>query len=279
MDLSSAKTIKELLLRYDTKPSKLMGQNFLVHAPTLAKIIEAANLQSTDTVLEVGPGIGTLTQELAKKAGEVIAIEKDRTMVEILKENLKNYKNVEIIYGDVLLTTHYSLPTNYKVVANIPYYLTSPLIRKLLESASPPSEIILMIQKEVAQRICAKPPNMSILAVSVQFYADAKIISKVPKECFWPTPKVDSAIIKIIPHNQVRRGPTPADFFKVVKAGFIQPRKQLGNNFSKALKKDRSLINKWLAKNNINPLQRAETLSIQDWINLTKSYQQPKHTT
>jgi len=272
MNLLSPTTIKELLSQHNIKPSKHLGQNFLIDQKTLNTIIETANLSSKDTVLEVGPGIGTLTQELAKKAGKVIAIEKDSTMVEILKETLKDFKNVEIIQGNALKFS-YSLPTtHYKLVANIPYYLTSPLIRKLLESENQPSEIILMVQKEVAQRMCANPPKMSLLAVSVQFYAKPEIISYVSKNCFWPAPKVDSAIIKITPLKEVRGGRTPADFFKIVKAGFSQPRKQLLNNLSKSLKKDKKSIEAWLLKNNINPQQRAQTLTIENWIDLTKSY-------
>ncbi len=337
MDLTSPKTIRELLLKYQTKPNKTLGQNFLVHAPTLAKIIEAADIQPTDTILEIGPGIGTLTQELAKKAKRVVAVEKDRAMMEILKDTLRDCKNVEIIQGDVLeilenielsslrgaekgvgeigyfpvkensamsganghvrnrgflrseerattgqskstnentwsktpLNDELVLPTDYKVVANIPYYLTSPLIRKFLESNNPPEIMVLMIQKEVAERICAKPPRMSILAVSVQIYADAKIISKVSKECFWPAPKIDSAIIKIIPRDSASiSAPFRDTFFKVVKAGFSHPRKQLGNNFRTAFKKPETEINAWLKKNNITPSQRAQTLTIQDWVNL-----------
>jgi len=171
------------------------------------------------------------------------------------------------------------LSKQYKLVANIPYYLTSPLIRKFLENPpnyNQPEEIILMVQKEVAQRICASPPNMSILAVSVQFYAKAKIIFYVKKENFWPKPKVDSAIIKITPGGLTSSeagGQTSPDlFFKIVKAGFSQPRKQIGNNLSKMLKLDKQQINSWLSKNKIKPTQRAETLSVDDWICLTNNF-------
>ncbi len=280
MDLTSPKIIKELLATYGAVPNKVMGQNFLINKNALAKVINAAELKKTDTVLEIGPGIGVLTQELAQRTKKVIAIEKDRQMIEILAKTLKDFKNIEIISGDILKLDPrpYTLDPIYKVVANIPYYLTSPLIRKLLESENPPTEIILMVQKEVAQRICAKPPNMSILAVSVQFYATPKIISYISKGCFLPVPKVDSAIIKIVPFK-ARGGQTPARFFEVVKAGFSQPRKQLAGNLAKSFnpssraelttgqKKDK--IVKWLLKNNIQPEQRAETLSVQDWEGLT----------
>ena len=312
MDLTSVKIIKELLSKYKAQPSKRLGQNFLIDKNVLDKIIKTADLKPNDTVLEVGPGIGTLTQELAKSAGKVIAVEKDKKMCEILNSEILNktlnnscakngtivpflaqLNNIEIIHGDILKLNpkRYTLNPNYKVVANIPYYLTSPIIRKFLESDNPPTEIILMVQKEVGQRICAKPPSpphqsfkktsgvgarMSLLAVSVQFYAEAKIISYVSKNCFWPSPKVDSAIIKIIPGGLTSRkagGQTSPDlFFRIVKAGFSQPRKQLGNNLSKVLKIDRKKIDDWLAKNNIKPTQRAETLSIDDWISLSQNF-------
>lgn len=266
MDLSSTKIIKELLLKYGSHPSKGMGQNFLVNRQILEKIIAAADLKKENTILEVGPGIGTLTMGLADVVKKVVAVEKDKHMCQILKETLKDYKNIEVINGDILKTI-FGLPKQYKLVANIPYYLTSPLIRNFLETKYPPELIVLMVQKEVAQRICASPPNMSILAVSVQFYAKAKIISYVKKENFWPKPKVDSAIIKITP-KIVGDQTSPDLFFKIVKAGFSQPRKQLGNNLSKSLKLNREQINLWLLKNKIKPSQRAETLSVDDWINL-----------
>ena len=290
MNLLSVKEIKQLLLEYETKLSKGLGQNFLIDKNVLEKIIRAGDIKPSDIILEVGPGIGTLTQELAKRAKRVIAVEKDKTMCEISKSTLSDFKNVKIIQGDILKIkpTDYSDPkgtptTHYKLIANIPYYLTSPLIRKLLESDNPPSEIILMLQKEVAQRICSKPPNMSLLAVSVQFYAVPKIVSYVSKNCFWPSPKIDSAIIKITPFWQNRRPSIlprkeikikqvdAGLFFKIVKAGFSQPRKQLVNNLSKILKLKRSQTEKWLLHNKIDPKQRAETLLIQDWKNLTKT--------
>jgi len=274
MDLTSPKAIKELFSKGANKPNKILGQNFLIDKNVLKKIIDSSNITPNDTILEVGPGIGTLTQELAKYAKRVIAVEKDKKMLKILEDTLKDYKNIEIIQGDIL---HYKLQTtHYKLVANIPYYLTSPLIRKFLEDKNPPSEIILMVQKEVAQRICAKPPKMSLLAVSVQFYAEPKIISYVSKNCFWPAPKVDSAIIKIIPRRltsqELLRQTSPSLFFKVVKTGFSQPRKQLLGNLSKSLKLDKEKIAEWLLQNNINPKQRAETLSINDWAELTQNF-------
>ncbi|MBI4709346.1 MAG: 16S rRNA (adenine(1518)-N(6)/adenine(1519)-N(6))-dimethyltransferase [Candidatus Portnoybacteria bacterium] len=324
MNLLSAQTIKYLLSKYGTTPLKQLGQNFLIDKNILDKIIEAAQIKKADTILEIGPGLGTLTQELAKKAKRVIAIEKGRNMIQILKETLRDYGNAEIIEGDALkfpITSLFVIPVktgiqdneqipafagttsgsrfkpgmtkvyNYKLVANLPYYITSPVIRKFLESNNPPSEMILMVQKEVAQRICAEPPEMSLLAVSVQFYAQPKILHYVSKSCFWPQPKVDSAIIKIIPKSHLplyKRGikgdfvekenpPQPSfkkegasDFFKVVRAGFSAPRKQLAGNLTKGLKINRKIVEEALKKAGISPSQRAETLRAEDWTRITK---------
>lgn len=286
MDLTSPKIIKELLSKYEAKPSKGLGQNFLIDKNTLKKIVNSADLKPTDTILEVGPGIGTLTRELAKIASKVIAVEKSQKMCDILKETLADFKNVEVIPGDILKSQipmlnaqpnpKFQVPKTYKVVANIPYYLTSPLIRLFLESQNKPEEIILLVQKEVAQRICAKIPDMSLLSVSVQFYAEPKIIGYVSKNCFLPAPKIDSAIIKIVPFKADRHPMSiSADlFFKVVKAGFLHPRKQLGNNLCAGLKLNREQVNLWLQSNKLMPSQRAETLSVQDWENLAKSFPQ-----
>lgn len=271
MELTHQKFIKELLIKHKTRPQKTMGQNFLINRGFLAKILETADIKPSDTVVEIGPGIGNLTQELAKRAQRVIAIEKDKVMVEILKETLKDYQNIEIIHADVLRYTLHV--TRYKLVANLPYYIASPVIRMFLETEQPPTSMVLMVQKEMAQRICAKPPDMSLLAVSVQYYADPKIITYVKKESFWPKPKVDSSIIKITPRYSALNSAGFRDaFFSIVKAGFSQPRKQLANNLSKALKKDRKEIEQWLLRNNISPTQRAETLSIEDWQRLSDAY-------
>jgi len=269
--------IKRLLKKYNIYPSKRFGQNFLVDEGILKKIVEAAELSKNDIVLEVGPGIGNLTVELAKSVKKVIAVEKDQDLVRILKELLDCWKvrNVRIVEGDIRKIENCKLKIEncYKVVANIPYYLTSPLIRKFLEASNAPKEMILMVQKEVAQRICAKPPKMSILAVSVQFYAKPEIISFVSKKSFWPQPKVDSAIIKIKPLINADKRLINADLFlKTVKTGFSQPRKQLANNLSNGLKMDKGKVKNWLLKNNIQPTQRAETLTIEDWLKLLKSY-------
>lgn len=267
--------VKNLLKNYGIRPSKKLGQNFLIDEKAFEKILETAELLKTDTVLEIGPGIGNLTLKLAKKVKKVVAVEKDRKMCEILKKMLQdfNVKNVKIIKGDVLKLNPkpYTLKP-YKIIANLPYYITSPLIRKFLEFKKLPEAMVLMIQKEVGQRICAKPGKMSLLAVSVQFYAEPKIIFNVSKKSFWPEPKVDSVIIKIVPLKVKFSKKFTERFFKIVKAGFSQPRKQLINNLSKKLNMRKERIKEWLLKNKVQPSQRAETLSVDKWQKLTKSF-------
>ncbi|MBI2450330.1 MAG: ribosomal RNA small subunit methyltransferase A [Candidatus Nealsonbacteria bacterium] len=305
MDLTSKSVIKDLLQARNLQPSKGLGQNFLIDRGAVRQIVEATDIQPNDTVLEIGPGLGVLTQELARRAKKVIAIEKDPNMVEILKKSIgETYGNVEIIRDDIRKSDFLKTPgvdaetpgvktrksdfLRYKVVGNLPFYLTAPVIRRFLENTRvQPVYLLLVVQKEVAQRICSKPPRMNLLAVSVQFYAEPKIISYIPRNSFWPSPEVDAAIIKIIPVNpefpKPRQTPgvdgeTPGVksvseiFFKIVKAGFSQPRKQLINNLSASLKINKNKIGEWLLANNIQPTQRAETLSIEDWIKMTKSF-------
>lgn len=275
----SVKNVEKLLKNYGIRPSKKMGQNFLIDEKTFNKILEAADLSKNDIVLEIGPGIGNLTTRLAQKAKKVLAIEKDKKMCEILKKELKNQniENVQIINKDILKINYDSITRwfngyDYKLVANLPYYVASAIIRKFLEFKKPPESMILMIQKEVAQRICAEPTKMSLLAISIQFYARPKIVSYVSKKSFWPEPKVDSSIIKIIPLKTKSSEKFTEKFFKVVKAGFSHPRKQLINNLAKELKLEKEKIKEWLLKNEIQPSQRAESLSIECWKKLTKSY-------
>ena len=269
MNLYSIKVIKELLKAHETTLQKHLGQNFLLEKKIASKMLVVAELSDKDTVYEIGPGLGTLTKELAQNASKVIAIEKDPAMVKILKETTKNLLNIQIIQADVLKA---ALPQDrYKVVANLPYYLTSPAIRMFLEAQNKPELMVFMVQKEIAQRICAKPPNMSILAVSVQFYAKVKIVSIVSKSSFWPRPKVDSAIIQIVPKKNLSSLDSDL-FFRIVKIGFKQPRKQLGNNLSAGLNLTKEDTETWLNKNNLQPILRAQTLSIEDWIAITKSF-------
>jgi 16S rRNA (adenine1518-N6/adenine1519-N6)-dimethyltransferase len=308
MNLASKKIIKEILKKHSISPSKRLGQNFLIDESVIRKIISAAELKKTDTVLEIGPGIGTLTQELAKKVKLVISVEKDSKMCEILKQSLKDFKNIKVIEDDILKFNFlsYKFPrstppfpqkgrglrgrqvTDYKIIANLPFYLTAAVIRKFLEANATvgerPKEMVLIVQKEVGQRICPRPPKlkerrrgktsqMNLLAVSIQFYAKPKIISYVSKKSFWPQPKVDSAIIKISKIKNQKSKINKFLFFRIVRAGFSHPRKQILNNLSEGLKlKSKEVCREWLLKNKIQPEQRAESLSIQDWIDLTKTF-------
>ena len=274
MNFNSKSSIRGLLKSQGLKPKKRLGQNFLIDRGITKKIITAADLSLKDTVLEIGPGLGVLTFELTKTAKKVIAVEKDPDMVKILDGRLKA-KNLKVVQGDILkILDSEELPLgSYKVIGNLPFYITSSIIRRFLErSKNPPLQMILTVQKEVAQRICAKPPNMSLLAVSVQFYSDPKIISYVSKKSFWPQPEVDAAVINIRTRKSNLKKAEKNLFFKIAKAGFSRPRKQLANNLSKNLGIGKIKAGEWLKKNNIRPDQRAETLSLEDWIKLTKSF-------
>jgi len=270
MDLTHRQNLQNLLNQRDLRPQKRLGQNFLIDSSLPRVLATAVRAKPEDTVLEIGPGIGAITQALAVCARRVVAVEKDRAMVGILKETLASFKNIEVVQGDILRIplSELHLPASYLLEGNLPFYLTAPVIRRFLEtSEAKPRTMAFVVQKEVAQRICAKPPQMSILANAVQFYADPKIISLVPKKSFFPQPKVDAALITITPRRE-SRGDDKA-FFQIVKAGFTHPRKQLLNNLAQGLKKKKEDVAVWLKKNNVSPEQRAETLSVEDWVRLT----------
>ena len=265
------KTVKNLLKTYGLSPSKSLGQNFLIDNNIIKKILEVSNPLKNDSILEIGPGMGSLTSELSKKVKRVIAIEKDEKMCIILK-NL-DLKNVKIINQDILkINFDKEIPQDYKVIANIPYYLTSRLIRKLLESKNKPSNITLMIQKEVAERICKIKEKSNLLSLSVWFYAKPEIQFLVSKNSFYPKPKVDSAVIKITPYKKKYSKKFNENFFKIIKAGFSHPRKQLINNFSEKFEKEKELIKEWLINNSISPNQRAEDVDLEKWIGLAKDF-------
>ncbi|MCX6758238.1 MAG: 16S rRNA (adenine(1518)-N(6)/adenine(1519)-N(6))-dimethyltransferase RsmA [Candidatus Nealsonbacteria bacterium] len=272
MDKTSIKTILD---DHDAQPKKRFGQNFLVDRNAIENMAKAAGLGPKDVVLEIGPGLGSLTKEIAKIAKKVIAVEFDRRMVKVLEDTL-HLENVEIIEADILKFDETGLPSPYKVVANLPFYLSAPAIRKFLESKNPPSDLTLIVQKEVAQRIAAKPGEMSILAVATQFYAIPKIIRVISRNCFWPVPNVDSAILRLTPKINRPEKQFSDLFFMIVKAGFSQPRKQLINNFLQKLPRadgqGREGLKLWLKESGIDPARRAETLSIEEWINLAKAY-------
>ena len=269
MNLTNKTVIKDLLKKHRTGPEKYLGQHFILSKKSLAKMITAAEIKKNDTIIEIGPGLGTLTQELAKTGAKIIAIEKDLKMISILKETQADYQNIKIIQADARKLSILRIDSlkRYKIVANLPYNAATFLIRQWLESKNPPELMVLMIQKEVAQRITAKSPYSNLLAISVQFYADVKIINYVKKESFWPKPKVNAAIIKIVPKKMtvLRAIANRQSFFKVVKAGFSQPRKQLLGNLSKKLKLSREKLIEIFRNSNILSTARAENLSLDEW--------------
>jgi len=279
MDLTNKTIIKDLLKKHRTGPEKYLGQHFILSKKALSQIITAAEIKKNDTIIEIGPGLGTLTQELAKiphpfsKGGglKIIAIEKDLKMINILGETLTGHKNIKIIQADARGDKlGIKIAKNkYKIVANLPYNVATFLIRQWLELKNSPKLMVLMIQKEVAQRMTAKPPHMNLLAVSTQFLAIAKVVDYVPAKAFWPKPKVDSAIIKIVPKKRPPQK-TRRAFFAVVKAGFSQPRKQLIGNLTKKLKTPREKLMEIFKNLNISERARAENLSLEQWILLAK---------
>jgi len=267
--------ISALLRRYDLRPSKALGQNFLQDNRALQKIICAANLEPGETVLEIGPGLGSLTRYLALAVRSVTAVELDRKLFPALESILAPYKNVRLVQGDILKLDPADLmeTPEYVVVANIPYYITSVVIRHLLEAKRPPSRMVLTLQKEVAERVCSAAGRMSLLALSVQVYGKPVIGTTIPAEAFYPPPKVDSAVLCIEVYSQPV---IPADrldkFFILIKAGFSQKRKTLRNALSGGLRIAPVESEELLSAAGIDPRRRAETLSLDEWRNLVEEY-------
>lgn len=251
---------------------KSLGQHWLFDVDSLEAMTAAAEVRAADLVLEVGPGLGTLTEVLLKKDANIVAVEFDKELAKkliIQGETLSQGLSLKVVNEDILTFDLTSLPKNYKVCANIPYYLTSNLIRRLLESDNPPAVMALLIQKEVAERIATKPGEMSILAVATQFYAEVKLCELVPAELFTPPPKVDSQIIQI----KRRESPLFPDvdtkqFFKLVRAGFSEKRKKLRSSLSGGLQISKLEADEFLKKANISPDARAQELSLEQWHNL-----------
>ncbi len=265
---------RRLLRQFDLRARKGLGQHFLIDGEVLQLITSAAELTPSDVIIEVGPGLGILTRELAQKAGRVIAIELDNRLTAALKQTLASFDNVTIINEDVLKIEPQNLATGYKLVANLPYYITSPVLRHFLEASAKPKLMILMVQKEVAEAIVAKPGKMSLLSVSVQFYGEPRIISDVPAQCFYPAPKVDSAILRIDPSPQPRVAVDEESFFEVVRAGFTAPRKQLANSLAQGLEVSKAEVLSLLERAGIAPQRRAETLSLEEWARLRQVFKE-----
>jgi len=257
-----------LLKRHGVRAHKGLGQNFLQDPLALEEIISAAQIQPTETVLEIGPGLGSLTRYLAASAKEVVAVELDLNLLPLLKAVLTPYPNIRLIHGDILKLSPKDLITekDYLVVANIPYYITSAVIRHLLETEVKPRRIVLTVQKEVAERICAKPGDMSLLALSVQVYGNPRIAARIPASAFFPEPKVDSAVLCVDIYSATLIQPELIDtFFRLIKAGFTQKRKTLRNSLSSGLHISPMAAADLLTSAGIDPQRRAETLSIEEW--------------
>lgn len=253
-----------------TKQNKLLGQHWLYDDESLEAVADAAGVTRQDTVLEVGPGLGTLTQKLLSRGAQVTAIEKDKQLVDRLIA--QNISNLEVVNNDILQFDFAALPKNYKVAANIPYYLTSELIRRLLEADNRPAQVGLLIQKEVAERLVAGPGQMSILAFSAQYYAKVTLGPIVPAELFDPPPKVDSQIISIKPYEKPVFEADSKKLFRLVKAGFSEKRKKLSNSLAGGLGIDKQTATSWLDEAGINQSKRAQELSMNDWQGLYSIY-------
>ena len=257
-----------ILKRYGLRADKSLGQNFLQDPIALEKITAAAGIRPTDSVLEIGPGLGSLTRYLAVSAQEVVAVELDDNLIPPLRTVIAPYANIRLIHGDILKFPPAELirQPGYLVVANIPYYITSAIIRHLLENEPKPRRIVLTIQKEVANRICAVPGDMSLLALSVQVYGEPRIAARIPAGAFFPAPKVDSAVLclDVYPEPQIRRESLET-FFKLIKAGFSQKRKTLRNSLSSGLHISPMEAADLLTQAGIDPQRRAETVSIPEW--------------
>ncbi len=263
---------KQLLANYKIEPKKSLGQNFLFDPNVLARIVEIAEVTEYDSVLEVGPGLGHLTKHLAEAAGEVTAVELDNRFIPILNQELALYPNVSIIHGDILDQNPNTLFEGpYKVVANVPYYITGAILRHLLSAQNKPTCMVLTVQKEVAERVTAVPPKMSLLAVSVQYYGHAQLATTLKAGAFWPRPGIDSAVLRIDLHPHPLLPPQQEkQFFTLVKVGFSQKRKQLQKNL-RQLGISREQIDAALDNAGIDGRRRAETLTIAEWQSLQRA--------
>jgi 16S rRNA (adenine1518-N6/adenine1519-N6)-dimethyltransferase len=260
------------LERYGIEPKKSLGQNFLHDPNVLEKIASSVDLSSDMTVLEIGAGMGSLTEVLARRAGCVVAVEIDRRFEPILAERLSLYPNVRLLFDDILKIHIADVMRHepYVVAANIPYYISSAIIRHLLETSARALRLVLTVQLEVAERLVAKPGNMSLLSVSAQYYGRARVVMRLNPAVFYPRPDVMSAVVRIDTYAQPPvEVPDEALFFAIVRAGFSQKRKQLKNALADGLNLDSSVAGELLVRADIDPRRRAETLSLQEWAALT----------
>lgn len=276
--LSSHRATKEVVNKHNFKFSKSLGQNFLIDDNVIDKILEGARLSETDKIIEVGPGIGTLTREMGKVAENVVAIEIDKTLIPILKETLADLDNVEVVNEDILKVDVQGLINEklnggpVKLVANLPYYITTPIVMKFLEEDIPVTDIVVMVQKEVADRMNAKPStkDYGALSVAVQYYCDTEIVAKAPRHMFVPQPNVDSIVIGLHVRSEKKYVVDNEDiFFKTVKASFGQRRKTLLNSLGGLGFLSKDQIREALQAANIDEKRRGETLSIDEFANLS----------
>ena len=270
-DLTNIRELRNLLYTHHMQPNKSFGQNFLIDRATLQRIIEAAEINAGEQVLELGAGTGVLTRELARHARRVVAVELERDMLSLLAETTRNFANVELIERNLLYVDPAAIfgAEAYKLVANLPYYITAPTFRHFLESANPPRLLVVMVQYEVAQRIVAAPGDLSLLGVSIQFYGKPDIVAHVPARAFYPAPKVDSAILRVDLKDEVPLAHKQRDsFFRLVQAGFSERRKQIHNSLARGLHRKDAEVQAWLNAASIDPGRRAETLSIEEWLQL-----------
>lgn len=267
--------VAQLLRDYDLRPKKSLGQNFLIDEHALLHIVERAEIARTDTVLEIGPGLGSLTRYLADAARRVVAVELDQNFIPILRKVLQDWENVEIVHGDVLGYDPVQLMGTepYLVIANIPYYITSAIIRHLFESGSRPERLVFTMQEEVADRICALDGKHSLLSLSVHVYGMPRKTGRISAGAFYPVPNVDSATLRVdlydeplIPAGQLE------NFFLLAKAGFSQKRKNLRNSLSGGMRMEKDAVVALCNAVEIDPIRRAETLSLAEWTNLTQAY-------
>ncbi len=267
--------VARLLHAHNLTPRKGLGQNFLVDVQALRKLVAAAEIPPGATVLEVGPGIGSLTVWLARAARRVVAVELDSSLIPLLRETLTGLDNVTLVEGDILAVrpADWIDASDYLVVANIPYYITSAIIRHLLESPPRPARMVLTMQREVAERICAAPGEMSLLALSVQVYGKPRAVLRIPAGAFYPPPQVDSVSLRIDLYPQPLIPLNRLDvFFRLAKAGFAQKRKTLRNSLSAGLGISAQQAGALLQGVGIDPQRRAETLALEEWERLSEAY-------
>lgn len=266
---------RALLKAYGISPKKQLGQNFLVKKSALNKILEAAELEAKETVLEIGAGLGALTLEVARRQHNVVAIEYDARLIPILESVLRDHSNTQIIHGDILQLdlSEVIQVQPYSVVANIPYQITSAVIRKLMESPLPAKKVVLTIQREVAERIVAESGDLSLLALSVQIFGQPKICVHLPPKVFYPQPKVESSVLRVDMFTQPRIPMEQLDdFFRIAKAGFSQKRKQLRNSLAAGLHLTPRDVGDRMHNAEINPTRRAQELGIEDWKRLCNQF-------